>query len=351
MTAPDVSKIVFRRRSQKSVLRPIDHIDRFSDLLLDARLTVGDETTDVDGPALYLTPVDLRSAPITLQLSFSRRGKNDAEPHTRKTFEDDLALLGLGIDDVNLVVLGQTSFLKLERELHRSSVSLSTGPALFGEPMTLELARTGVMDRADVLQAVAHGFDIHVMVVLAEQRERMIRRAWRKGTILDRRSFRVRPYSTGEFVPEPLTDEMRESWSLPKETLQYIKVVSPPWTVTRMDECVTAFVDADLLTFLDGNSATQKASQDDLARDVITEVLSEVRSSPDRPPEWDAEFKDTILGSLLRLIDPGTRKSPMYSDADLYSILIGDWPRVRALIDSCTKAKKNATFRLRGDQS
>jgi hypothetical protein len=339
---------ILRRRSQKSILRPIDHIGDFGDLLSGVVLTVGEEVATTESGAVYLSQTDLRSASISLKVELRR--KSSPEPLTEAQFEVMLAQLGLRLDDVCLVVVGQTSFLKLERELRRLKFPIHRSGEPFGGPIQIELAEAGRFDRADVLQTVSHGFDVHVMVVLAESREPQLRTAWRKGTILDRRSFRVRSFAAGDFVPEPLTDEIRTKHDLPLDTYQYIEVHIAPWSVDRIDECVRTFLDADLLTFLDGNSPRQKAAQDDLARDVIREILAWVRSSEDRPKEWDPEYGRSVLGSLLRLVTPGTNSKPKYTEAEMYAMLINSPAKVSAFLDSSTKARKNATTRLRGEE-
>lgn len=339
---------LLRRRSQKSILRPIDHIGEFGDLLSGVVLTVGEEVATTESGVVYLSQTDLRSAPISLKVEL--RGKSSQEPLTEEQFEAMLTQLGLHLDDVCLVVVGQTSFLKLERELRRLKFPVNRGSEPFGGPIQIELAEAGGFDRADVLQAVSHGFDIHAMVVLAESREPQLRKAWRKGTILDRRSFRVRSFAAGKFVPQPLTDEIRANEDLPADTYQYIRVQIAPWSVERIDECVGTYLDADLLTFIDGDSARQKAAQDDLARDVIREIFAWVRSSEDRPQEWDREYDDSVLGALLRLVTPGTRSKPKYSEAEMYAMLVKNPAKMGALLDSSTKARKNATTRLRGEE-
>lgn len=339
-------QVAFRRRSEKSVLRPIENIELFDRLLERVTVVVADESRSVNESAVYLSPAELRSAPIAIHASLT--AKSD-ERYTKESFENDLAKLGLDLSDVEFVVAGQTSFLKLESELFRGGFPLA-GDGEFGGPVAIEIATSGRMERADVLQTVTHGFDLHVMVVLAQERQREARRAWRKGTILDRRTFRVRPYQTGEFVPNPLTAEVRDQLGIPDDTYQFIRILSSPWTVTRIDECVDAYVDADLLAFLDGNSPGQKAAQDDLARDVIREIVFDVRGSTDRPTEWDDEYSGSVLGSMLRLIDPGTKARPKYTEAELYSMITTNPARIGALIDSRTKSRKNANLRLRGDE-
>jgi hypothetical protein len=339
---------ILRRRSQKSILRPIDHIGEFRDLLSNVVLTIGEESATTDSGAIYLSQTDLRSAPIALKVELT--GKSSPDPLSLAQFEAMLAKLDLGLDDVRFVVVGQTSFLKLERELVRLEFPIHRVGEPFGGPIQIEIAKAGQFDRAEVLQAVSHGFDIHVMVVLAESREPQLRMAWRKGTILDRQSFKVRSFAAGDFVPEPLTDEIRTNQDLPSDTYQYIEVHIAPWSVDRIDECVRTYLDADLLTFLDGNSARQKAAQDDLARDVIREIFAWVRSSEDRPKEWDPEYGRSVLGALLRLVTPGTKSKPKLTEAEMYAMLINHPAKLAAFLDSSTKARKNAATRLRGEE-
>jgi hypothetical protein len=157
-------------------------------------------------------------------------------------------------------------------------------------------------------RAIFHGCEVEASLVLMRDLEEAPLRAWRKGTWLCRARFELRTGLDGAgFNVLPLTDEIRTEHHLSKKTLRYVDLGLSPLELSPAS-AVNLYVDSDLLARLNREMSKSwaVAFSDQLAVDVLSAIALRALADPGiHEKEW-TEVEDTLLGSLIAMVDGNT---------------------------------------------
>jgi hypothetical protein len=276
--------------SETRIVRPYVGIDRLTAALDDARLFVGQNEYQ-SGSSVIVPLESFLMRPVSLVLSPS-----DDEFEALAT---DLARgvqeLDLAPDDVDVVVVASTPYLKLTEVV--SQVRLSK---LEEAGRVLLLTDQG---RPRPLQTPHGGYSIDVYLALADQREPIALRPWRKGTWLARTRFSVTTdLGSVGFVPRPLTSEVKEELGLPAGAVRYVVLEDETPLLSEVsDDAVQLFVDSDLLAQMSAapRSPASQAIQLQLFVDAIRAILD---AADDDESFQDLMSVADVEGSLLQRI-------------------------------------------------
>lgn len=281
--------------SERRTYRPFDvpvAIERFLD---DARLLVdGDEDVYVEGSSRRVVgDTELRSGAFTLALGRDDAALTERLDQALAAADDHLH----GADSVELVVVVTSGYLKL------ADIAIRRPLADVERLMALT---NGAPARA--FRSIFHGCDVEAALVLATTLDESPLHPWRRGTWLSRTRFELRTGLDGAgFNVLPLTDDLRTEHHLPRKTLRYVDLTISPLELAATS-AVNLYVDSDLLARLKREPSKNwaVAFSDQLAVDVLSAIAIRAVADPEiHDKEW-TEVADTLLGSLITMIDGNT---------------------------------------------
>jgi len=277
-------------RSETREVRPFES-GLLQSALSGVKLYVGNRSVDPDGRLVLSTQSYLQD-PITLRFGETRAATN----RVRLAIEEGIAESNLEPSQVDLVLLLTSRRMQLSDVAWRRPASEMNK---LGNDVPVE--RSDTTTRA--LASPFGGCTGQLLVVLNQQLEPEPRKPWRKGTWLARTIFKVAT-ELGEigFTPMKLTDEIRDRYRLPANTLRYIRAENVLGADPGADS-IELFVDEEFLSALaqapytPGARTFQKQLFLDAMRAVLHQASADLRCSPGLALE---DIEDSIVWKLLR---------------------------------------------------
>lgn len=193
--------------SEQRLVRPFVGVELFASALADASVRLGPVRID-DGQRVHVPSSSLQHDPPVLSW-----GRAVAGEDLRNTLVEAAARADLEPDQLELLVVASTPYLRIADIAHRAAISV---PGSI--PDELDLRRLEPRPRA--IQTPMGGCDIEVYVCLSRSLPRQLLRPSRKGTWLGRARFSVRT-ELGELglSPVPLTADLRNELELGRRPL------------------------------------------------------------------------------------------------------------------------------------
>jgi|GEM_PF-3327190 len=151
-------------------------------------------------------------------------------------------------------------------------------------PDTIEIEDTYDDELSRYVFKDTAGFFITVALVVAEDLPRKALVASQAGTFLARGTFSIKPEEDfSNFSPEPLTDLLREQFSLPKNSMTYIDIGEGLLQAEDLSEVVTVYLDTDVLNLLlqDESDEASKIIQTNLAIQTVEALTRAVKQELD----------------------------------------------------------------------
>lgn len=275
--------------SEKRVIRPYTGLDSFQDALDKWLLRIGQE---------QLVPGDQRTIPSSSFL---------ADPVVLVCAEDDDDLattvesvrsaahaMDLGADDVELVVIVSTSYLRFADVALRTSLGAD-------RPIPQELRLSQVEPRPCALSTPQGGLVVDAYLVLAKEQQPKSLRPSRRGTWLGHVRFELRT-ELGEigFTPQPLTAEVRSEHQLPDDAIRYVALDAD---ALRGDDlaAVELYLDVPVLAQLNQapHSPAARFFQRQLFIDVVAAIVRTARQEDDLMEMTLDELDGTVLGRII----------------------------------------------------
>lgn len=296
-------------------------------LFEEMRLIVGEHLVMPDGGLILDEDVYLRNG-VNLQLASDKQNlKKLINTLIGANGENPFDLIGLTVNDLEFVVVGRSSFLRIVDIIDRRPLAqLANGPVLLD---------IGGSPRRDFLRSPNSGCEITAMVCLAETRPKMPLRPWRAGTWLSKTSFTLS--TTNSFIgftPKPMDSDRKRELKLPTSTVRYITMgnVSPLDSASN-ENSLEMFVDVELLALMSAmpRSVTSRALQQQLFVDSIAAVTRAARDNvaEDIPNltecSW-ADIENTLMGTIITALAPKSSDATTQarSCADLLDVLRDD---------------------------
>jgi hypothetical protein len=312
---------------EQKEIRPFATIAELNTFFEEMRLIVGEHLVMPDSALILEEDIYLRNG-VNLQLANDKRrlkqlintliGGSGANP-----FDP----IGLTVNDLEFVVVGRTSFLRIVDIIDRRPLAeLANGPVLLD---------IGGSPRRDFLRSPNSGCEITAMVCLAETRPKMPLRPWRAGTWLSKTTFTLSTTNnfTG-FTPKPMDSDRKRELKLPTSAVRYITMGNvSPLDEAANENSLEMFVDVDLLALMSAmpRSVESKALQQQLFVDSIAAVTRAARDnvSEDVPKltecSW-ADIENTLMGTIITALAPKSSDAAIQarSCADLLDVLRDD---------------------------
>lgn len=278
--------------TERRKFRPFDvpvALERFLD---GACLRIGDGETEGDvveaGLRRVVGPSELQSRDFTIEIcptdeEFSRL-QDDAIASARE----------LGADDASVVLIARSPYLKFADIMRLSPV---------GEfPRSVRLKD---LTHARAFDAIHHGCDLEMALILGSAIAQVPLRPHRAGTWLARVKFELRTNLDGVgFTILPLDDDAREKLKLPKRAMRYVKLDASPLETSSTSD-VHVYVDHELLGRLNKSPRRSwaRAFQDQLAVDVLATIaMAALSDQTFHLAEWST-LQDTLVGAVIAMID------------------------------------------------
>ena len=312
---------------EQKEIRPFATIAELNTFFEEMRLIVGEHLVMPDSALILEEDIYLRNG-VNLQLANDKRslkqlintliGGNGANP-----FDP----IGLTVDDLEFVVVGRSSFLRIVDIIDRRPLAkLANGPVLLD---------IGGSPRRDFLRSPNSGCEITAMVCLAETRPKMPLRPWRAGTWLSKTTFTLS--TTNNFIgftPKPMDSDRKRELKIPTSAVRYITMGKvSPLDEAANENSLEMFVDVDLLALMSAmpRSVESKALQQQLFVDSIAAVTRAARDNVgENVPKltecsW-ADIQNTLMGTIITALAPKSSDAATQarSCADLLDVLRDD---------------------------
>jgi hypothetical protein len=311
------SPVTIRARQEFFDVYAIPGLQECSRCLQETTVVVNNEEVMAPGRPYRETPQALRQLGIRLDVKLDDQ-----------LLDAGLAAQELSVDDVAIVVVATTPFLKMEQILYGPTPV----PELPSDGKLLLAKRGSVCDGP--LAAGHHGFDLDVKLVLREPRDKAHRRLWRFGSVVAAANFAFRPDVGAGLDVQSLTDQARRNLNLPAKTARYVEFKAEPWEEVSPDACITVWVDSKALELMTGGSSVRDEMQRELVSFVWGEVLMRALAHlPSRAETPFAAIEVSFLGDILSMISQANKGQ---SPANLLSLLFSDPSRITALSDSAS---------------
>lgn len=276
-------------------LRPFGDFEKIDELIHAVNLKVGERSVGRDD-RIVLEEDEYRRLPVAVVFPYDSEGLSEMLEEIRAELQDR----GLELDDLVLVVNLFSSYLKISEfpfVFPLSELSLR-GP---------NLVLTPEGRRPNALRAARSGCRVEVAVLLAEEKEPVVGRPWRKATWLSRSNFSMScDVEFSGFTPRPMDADAKQALNLPETATRYITlpVGVDPLVDESSPDLVEMWVDADLLATLSSRdkSKASTAFQKQLFVDAFDCVMSEVRTRPDFSDKVWTDVSDTMFGRMIRAL-------------------------------------------------
>jgi len=312
---------------EQKEIRPFETIDELNTFFERMRLIVGEHLVMPDSGLILEEEEYLRNG-VNLQLASDKPGlKRLISTLKGGDGPNPFDPIGLTIDDLEFVVVGRSSFLRIVDIIDRRPLAqLANGPVLLdisGSP------------RRDFLRSPNSGCEITAMVCLAETRPKMPQRPWRAGTWLSKTNFTLSTINSFiGFTPKPMDSDRKRELKLPASAVRYITMGNvSPLDEAANENSLEMFVDVELLALMSAmpRSITSKALQQQLFVDSIAAVTRAARDNvaEDIPKlsecSW-ADIKNTLMGTIITALAPKSTDAATQarSCADLLDVLRDD---------------------------
>jgi len=337
------TQLKFRSRSEGRTLRPFEDLDNiqeiFEQLCLKVNYQFGEEDVPLGGsidlPSRYLPTIG-----ISLFAS-----------------ED-------------CVIMLREACLKLDFQLDQLSIALIAHDPGRSPVRESELILLIGLDEFDGLitlfprdskrpRSMMNGFDgysIDVHLVLNTQLQQVPLKPWLRGTILAASEVR---FSTNDFSsslqPRPLTDEIRKSKGLDKESWIYVEIVDDVIDTHALNEVILVWVDDNFLRSISLMKASDKiiAEYVFITPTMTTLVYEASKELAQKSADGDPFIFDGSNSALLKMLFIRCQKfAKDWSYEQFTNQLMSDPQGVLARCLSAGKMKatlQNAVIRMMGD--
>jgi hypothetical protein len=275
--------------SEVRIVRPFVGVERFQAILDSWTVRIGPDEIGAGDRALVGSSNYLGIKPV-LEMAPGEDEAQEVRDEARLAAEE----LGFSPDDVELLVVASTPFLRLADIAYRKPLSASDAV------LPSVVLGTDVQLRA--LQAPNGGCDLDVFFVLAHQVDAKPLAPSRKGTWLGRAQFSIRT-ELGElgFTPIPLGADERRQLELPDDAIRYVEVSPQDLMSEELSDVVKLYVDESLLAHL--NQAPNSWAARAFQRQLYLDVMSAVVRAAARMDEFDglqlSDLDNTFLGRIV----------------------------------------------------
>ena len=312
---------------EQKEIRPFATIDELNTFFDGMRLIVGEHLVMPDSGLILEEEEYLRNG-VNLQLASDKPGlKQLISTLKGGDGPNPFDPIGLTIDDLEFVVVGRSSFLRLVDIIDRRPLAqIANGPILLD---------VGGSPRKDSLRSPNSGCEITAMVCLAETRTKMALRPWRAGTWLTKTTFTLSTTNTFTgFTPKPMDSDRKRELKIPTSAVRYITMGNvSPLDEAANENSLEMFVDVDLLALMSAmpRSVESKALQQQLFVDSIAAVARAAKenSTGDIPElaacSW-ADIENTLMGTIITALAPKSTDAAAQAQAcaDLLDVLRDD---------------------------
>jgi hypothetical protein len=286
-------------------IRPFQSIEELDQFFEEMVLIVGDQAIS-PGAGLRLDEDEYLRCGVQLQLANDRSKLTDLHRTlSKKRGGSPLNALGLTLEDLELVVIARSSYLRIVDIVDRRSLA----EVLNGE----SLVDVSGSPRRDSLRSPRAGCEITAMVCLARSLPPGPLRPWRAGTWLSQTRFMLSAASSfSGFTPRPMDAAKKSELKLPPTTARYITMgLASPIDDSVDEDSLQMYVDVELVALMSAmpRSRASKALQQQLFVDSITAVVRAAKDNrADGVPELDActwsDIKETLLGRIVTALAP-----------------------------------------------
>jgi hypothetical protein len=277
--------------SEVRIVRPFVGVERFQAILDTWSVHIGPDQIAAGDHAVIGSSNYLGIKPV-LVMAQEEAGAEAVRNAARQTAEE----LGFDPDDVEVLVIASTPFLRLADIAYRKPLSASDAIV----PSTVLGGDADTVLRA--LEAPNGGCDIDVFFILANGTDPKPLAPSRKGTWLGRAQFSIRT-ELGElgFTPIPLGSEERENLGISAETIRYVEVSQQDLMSEQLSDVVLLYVDEKLLAHLNQSphSPAARSFQRQLYLDVMSAVVRAAVRNDDFEQLQVSDLDDTFLGRVV----------------------------------------------------
>ena len=290
---------------EQKEIRPFQSIEELDQFFEEMVLIVGDQAIP-SGAGLRLEEDEYLRCGVQLQLANDRGKLTDLHRTlSKKRDASPLSALGLELENLELVVIARSPFLRIVDIIDRRPLA----EVLNGE----SLVDVSGSPRRDSLRSPRAGCEITAMVCLAETRAQMPLRPWRAGTWLAQATFMMSAASSfSGFTPKPMDAAKKNELKLPAATTRYITMgLASPLDHSIDENSLQMYVDVELLALMSAmpRSRASKALQQQLFVDSISAVVWAARDNrSDGVPDLDtctwSEIEESLLGKIVKALAP-----------------------------------------------
>lgn len=285
-------------------VRPFVGLDGLAGVLDEAVLRFGQDTCLGNrGITVDVSPHEFLLRPVLIEWGSDDEAFDGFAERIRRGAD----AAGLRLDDIALVVVASSSFVKTADVV----LECSRGDLLRLPRISDLTAET----RPTAFRAPFNGFTVDAYLVLARSLPRRPLRPYLRGTWLASVRFRIETTQVAALLPPtPLTDEIRERHRLPAKTIRYLYFGDHDLLMPyREQEQPVFYVDEKLLAQMNARrrSPPSKALQLQLAHDFVSAVIRRASATPELDGVAYDDLRTSLLGSVIRIA-----AGPGASDAD-----------------------------------
>jgi hypothetical protein len=269
-------------RTESRSIRPFAGLGRIDELFQLTRLIVDDQEFK-QGTAI-IPEMDYKDANYKLSLGFDAK-------NLKRMIED----ANIPFVDTALVCIAKSRMLK-------------TMHIQFLEPLRYENLEKQIeidTEQNPLVYRDQTGFKLYLAVVLVRNLPKKALRPNLTGTWLGQARFSVAPETVNfQFSPTRLTDAVRTSEDLPKQTLSYVKIKNEDAEILYEEDferITTSYLDEDVLSLVQSDESDPLSDQitRNLVHQTIYQLLLEITQSLSGKHER-VDFGDLVEGSAAK---------------------------------------------------
>jgi len=275
-------------------IRPFVGIDDLAGVLDEAVLYFGQEACLAnEGVTANLSPHEFLLRPVSMEWGSDER----AFEEFKKRLSEGADAVGIKAEDLSLLAVASSSFLKIAEVVFECSVS-----------DIADLSRVthfteGV--RPSAFSAPFNGFVIDAFVLLSRSLEPKSLRPHRRGTWIASARFRLATTQAPAVLPPtPLTDEIRAQYHLGARTIRFLYFGDHDLLEEYgQQERPIFYIDERLLAQMNVQQASpaSKALQLQLAQDFASAVIRRASARTDLTDLSYEDLRTSLLGSVIRV--------------------------------------------------